>query len=129
MSRQRIRGRVGRRAVALVLAAVAGVNVAGSAAAAAASPAHRVATTLACTEPQYSLHHVGMKISGLGYRYCSVNPDEPVAVTVQRYSTATGVWQAVASGLGEANYQCTGTGRRMYRIAQRPSVGLTADCS
>lgn len=131
MTRQRIRGRVGRHAVALTLAAMAGLSMMGSAVAATASPADPATAAVACTQAKYSLHHVGTAITGLGYRYCSVNPDVPVpvTVTVQRYNALTGVWQAVASGLGEARYLCAGTGSRMYRIAQQTAMSLTAACS
>jgi hypothetical protein len=52
-----------------------------------------------------------------------------VTVTVQRYDGPVLGWRAVATGLGDAVYQCTGTATRTYRIAQRTTVTLKAACS
>lgn len=100
----------------------------------AAPPAAEAAPSvgLGCTAPTYSLNQFGSTIAGLGYRYCNPPGDDepsPMNVTVQRYDGPTLGWRAVATGLGEAVFKCTGTAHREYRIAQRVSVTLQANCS
>ncbi len=114
------------RTVATVLGVAIGTTLAAAPAAAAPS------TALACAGPYFHLNQFGSTIGGYGYRYCNPPGDgepSPVTVTVQRYDGPVLGWRAVATGLGDAVYQCTGTATRTYRIAQRTTVTLKAACS
>ena len=114
------------RTVATVLGVAVGAALAATPAAAAPS------TTLTCAGPFFHLNQFGSTINGLGYRYCNPPGDgepSPATVTVQRYDGPVLGWRAVATGLGEAVYQCTGTATRTYRIAQRTTITLKAACS
>ena len=106
--------------------------LAGSAVPASASTPASASAGLACAGPFFHLNQFGGTITGIGYRYCNPPGDgepSPATVTVQRYEGATLGWRAVATGLGEAAFACTGTTTRQYRIAQNAAVTLTAPCS
>jgi hypothetical protein len=88
-------------------------------------PAHALPTcTPVYSGPTYSEGTVSVE----GFTVCD-NPEDsgPIPVTLQRLHLT--VWVTVATGLGEAQYECAGTSRGIYRLAARPTARVTLNCS
>jgi len=118
---KRIHMRTGTRllAAAAVVAGTVGVS---------AAPAEALPT---CT-PTYSAPlDLGGSVYAEGFLVCEDANDPrnlaPITVVLQRLGVSG--WVTVATGLGEAQYFCTGTNPRTYRVGSRPTVTVTLSCS
>ena len=113
--------RIGTRLLAAAAVAAGTVSVS-------AAPAEALPTCMATySEPM----DLGGSVYAEGFALCVDANDpqnlEPVTVVLQRLGV-TG-WVTVATGLGEAQYFCTGTNPRIYRVGSRPAVTVTLTCS
>lgn len=78
---------------------------------------------------EYDLLPVGASIRAYGYRTCDDQAPTPLPVALERRNPADGTWSRVAEGVGEAKFNCFGTGSRTYRHAQQHTLTLTANCT
>ena len=65
----------------------------------------------------------GSYITGFKYKFCETKPDVPLFVTVQRYMSP-GVYQTIASGMGEATYYCGGFAYGVFRAGSQSDFGI-----
>lgn len=68
-------------------------------------------------------------IRAYAYRSCDDQAPLPMAVALERFDPAGGVWRKVAEGIGEARFTCFGTGQRVYRHAKLTTLKVTANCT
>ena len=78
---------------------------------------------------EHDLLKVGNSVRAYSYRSCADEPPAPLGVSLQRRDPATGNWNTVAQGIGEAQFNCFGTGLRTFRHAKAPSLTLKANCT
>jgi hypothetical protein len=67
-----------------------------------------------CTNEAGHYEQAGGFITGFRYKVCDHKPPVPLFVTVERYMSP-GVYQTVASGMGEATYYCAGFAYGAFR--------------
>lgn len=106
------------RKLATVLSAVV---VALGASAMAATPAQ--AWDPNCTTESGHYEVAGGYITGYKFKICDHKPDQPLAVSVERYMSP-GVYQTVASGMGEATYYCGGFAYGVFRAGSPGDFGI-----
>jgi cell wall assembly regulator SMI1 len=78
---------------------------------------------------EYDLLTFPGSVRAYAYRSCDDEPPTGLAVSLQRFDPASGVWRTVAQGIGEARFSCFGTGQRVYRNAKQTSLKVTVNCT
>ncbi|HYN97901.1 MAG TPA: hypothetical protein VES42_29010 [Pilimelia sp.] len=78
---------------------------------------------------EYDLLKFTGSIRAYAYRSCDDQPPVGMSVALERFDAATGVWRRVAEGVGEARFNCFGTGMRTYRHAKATTLKVTAPCT
>jgi hypothetical protein len=106
-----------RRLVSLAAAAL--IAIGGTAVA--ATPAQ--ATPPGCQLGFGHYEQAGGYITGYKYWFCVSGNDVPLYVEVQRY-LSPGVFQTVASGYGEATYNCAGSLFNEYKTTNTSKFGI-----
>jgi hypothetical protein len=57
----------------------------------------------------------GGTLIGLFYRSCPDSGETFYPLQIRQYNAATGAWQVVATGTGDAEYTCAGTTAHQYQ--------------
>jgi hypothetical protein len=103
-----------------MIAAAAVVGLAGTVAV--QSPAQAVEPPPGCESVIGHNESAGNFISAFRFWDCGTY-EEPFPVSIQRYQSP-GVWQTVASGMGDTIYFCNGTGYNVYRTTGTPEFAI-----
>lgn len=77
----------------------------------------------------YDLLKFTGSVRAYAYRSCNDEPPVGVGVALERFDSAAGVWRRVAEGIGEARFNCFGTGVRTYRHATLKTLKVSAPCT
>lgn len=76
-----------------------------------------------CSLGRGHYEQAGSYIAAYNWWFCDDGNDIPLSVSIQRY-LSPGVYQTVASGMGDATYFCGGTLYNVYRAAGSSDFGI-----